>query len=190
MSGSGSRIELGRINGAWGAAGWVKLFSLTDPPENIFDYQPWRIDSSPGLLVVHEWRRQGPKLVARLDRVETPDEAEALRGAVLFIDRADLPPPGPERYYWHDLIGMEVYNRAGVRLGRVVGLLDAGVHDVLRVAAEQRSAPGFDSGPGSASDRVPRELLIPFVPDHYVFGVDRGAGRIDVDWEPEWSRED
>lgn len=190
MSGSGSRIELGRINGAWGAAGWVKVFSLTDPPENIFEYQPWRTDASPELLVVREWRRQGPKLVARLDRVETPDEAEALRGAALFIDRADLPPPGPARYYWHDLIGMEVRNRAGIRLGRVVGLLDAGVHDVLRIASDECSAPGSGSGSADASGHLPRQLLIPFVPDHFVLAVDRDTGRIDVDWDPEWSRED
>ena len=45
-------VRIGRLNGAWGVSGWVKVFSYTDPPENIFSYQPWQADGSPGLLRV------------------------------------------------------------------------------------------------------------------------------------------
>lgn len=172
MSETEDRVELGRINGAWGTAGWVKVFSLTDPPENIFDYQPWRTAGSPGLLHVRQWRRQGPRLVARLEEVATREQAEALRGTPLSIDRGELPGAGHGSYYWHDLIGLAVYNRCGELLGEVSGMLDAGAHDVLEI----RRSGG--------------DLLVPFVKGHFIDKVDLDAGRIDVDWLTEWTDAD
>lgn len=174
MSAAEERIEVGRINGAWGTAGWVKVFSLTDPPENIFEYQPWRCAPTPGLFHVRQWRRQGTRLVAQLDEVATRDQAEALAGTVISITAAQFPDAGAQSWYWHDLIGLAVEDANARALGRVAGLIDAGVHDVLRVTAT-------DGGD---------ELLIPFVPEVYVLGVDVDAGRIRVDWDPAWSREE
>jgi len=173
VSDAEDRVELGRLNGAWGTGGWVKVFSLTDPPENIFEYQPWRTTGPPGLLHVRQWRRQGPRLVAQIEEVATREQAESLRGTTLAIDRSELPGAGGGSYYWHDLIGLDVYNRAGELLGEVSGLLDAGAHDVLEI---RRSAGGA--------------LLIPFVPGHFIDLVDLAGGRIDVDWLAEWTDAD
>lgn len=166
-------MELGRLNGAWGTGGWVKVFSLTDPPENIFEYQPWQTSGSPGFFHVRQWRRQGPRLVAQLEEVATREEAEALHGTTLSIDRATLPGAERGRYYWHDLVGLAVHNREGEPLGEVTGLLDAGVHDVLEI---RRSGGG--------------DLLVPFVVGHFIDKVDLVAGRIDVDWRTEWTDAD
>lgn len=168
------RVVLGRLNGAWGTAGWVKIFSLTEPPENIFEYQPWRTTGSPGLLHVRQWRRQGPRLVAQLAEIETREQAEALHGAELFIDRDDLPAAAAGAWYWHDLIGLAVFNREGRRLGEVSGLLDAGVHDVLEIRRSDGSG----------------EVLVPFVAGHFVDTVDLDAGRITVDWQLDWTDAD
>lgn len=173
MSDAEDRVELGRLNGAWGTAGWVKVFSLTEPPENIFEYQPWRTAGSPGLLRVRQWRRQGPRLVAQLEEVGSREQAEALHGTRLFIDRGELPPTGSGTWYWHDLIGLEVFNLEGERLGRVRGLLDAGAHDVLEI----ERAGGSD-------------LLVPFVTGRYVDKVDLAAGTITVDWQLDWTDAD
>lgn len=166
-------LELGRISGAWGIAGWVRVHSRTEPPENIFDYQPWRSERSPGLFHVEEWRRQGPRLVCRLREVGDRDTAEALAGTVLTIQAEQLPPAEPGHWYWSDLIGLEVVDASDQRLGTVSGLLDAGVHDVLQVAAA-------DGG---------EDLLIPFVTGIYVQNVDLDSRRIRVDWELAWSRD-
>jgi len=173
MSDAEDQVELGRLNGAWGTGGWVKVFSLTEPPENIFEYQPWRSSGSPGLLHVRQWRRQGSRLVARLEEVATREEAESLHGTTLTIDRAELPPADGQSWYWHDLIGLSVYNRDGELLGEVSGLLDAGAHDVLEIARSGGSA-----------------LLVPFVNGHFIDKVDLSAGRIDVDWQVDWTDAD
>lgn len=173
MSESSSRVELGRINGAWGTSGWVRVYSLTSPPENIFDYQPWHTDGAPGLLHVRQWRRQGPRLVAQLAEITERDAAEALRGTALFIARGSLPEPDTGSYYWHDLMNLEVVNLEGRVLGRVAGFIDAGAHDVLQVESA-----------GSAP------VLIPFVHERFIALVDLQAGRIEVDWQPEWLADD
>lgn len=174
MSESEHRVELGRLNGAWGTSGWVKVFSLTEPPENIFEYQPWRTTGSPGLLHVREWRRQGPRLVARLEEVGSREQAEALHGTSLFIDRRELPPTGTGAWYWHDLVGLAVVNREGEHLGEVRGLLDAGAHDVLEI---RRRGGGTD-------------ILVPFVTGQFVDKVDLAARTIIVDWQFDWTDAD
>lgn len=169
MAESEDRVELGRLNGAWGTAGWVKVFSLTSPPENIFEYQPWRISDSPGRLHVRQWRRQGPRLVAQLEKIDSREQAEMLHGRVLFVERAEMPRVTDDEFYWHDLVGLNVHNRQEHRLGQVRGLLDAGAHDVLDIRRDDGST-----------------LLVPFVVGHFIDEVDLSAGWIRVDWPLEW----
>jgi 16S rRNA processing protein RimM len=92
---------------------------------------------------------------------------------MLSIDRAELPRAEGDSYYWHDLIGLAVYNRDGDLLGEVSGLLNAGAHDVLEI----RRRGGVD-------------LLVPFVMGHFIEKVDLADGRIDVDWRTEWTDAD
>lgn len=171
MDGDAPRVELGRLDGAWGTDGWVRVYSLTEQRENIFDYQPWLTDGEPGLLHVRDWRRQGPRLMAKLEEVDDRDQAERLRGLKLYVRRAVLPEPASDSYYWSDLIGLEVFDTAGSRLGRVSGLLDAGAHDVLELKPAGPAAP---------------PVLIPFVIPRFVRRVDLAGGRIEVDWDPDW----
>lgn len=164
-------VLVGRILGPWGVSGWVRVYSETDPPESLFDYQPWLAGPDGSPLRVAEWRRTGKHLVARLEGVDDRDAAEALGRPELAVPRDLLPAPGAGRYYWHDLQGLEVANRDGHVFGRVRSLLDAGAHDVLVIAAP-------DGGP---------EVLIPFVPGTFVDTVDFDDGTIRVDWEAEWA---
>jgi 16S rRNA processing protein RimM len=69
--------------------------------------------------------------------------------------------------YQVDLVGLEVVEEEGSVLGRVEGFFDAGETSVMVVA-----------GAG-------RERLIPFVAE-FVKSVDREAGRVTVDWKPDY----
>jgi hypothetical protein len=53
-----------------------------------------------------------------------------------FVSRASFPRSAEDEFYWVDLIGLDVVNREGEALGKVVGLLDTGPHSVLRCVAE------------------------------------------------------
>jgi 16S rRNA processing protein RimM len=114
-----------------------------------------------------EGRVQGGGLVARLEGLDERDAAAALRGADIEVERQLLPPPGPGEVYWADLIGCEVLNASGERLGTVQSLFENAGQDVMVVAGE-------------------RERLIPFVAPQIVRQVDVSGRRVVVDWERDY----
>lgn len=156
---------MGYVSGVFGTRGWLKIHSYTRPRDNLIEYPRWLI-GTPGNwreFVVAEGKPRGPTLVVSLRGVATREQAESLIHAQIAVPRAALPAPAGDEYYWADLIGMQVVNRDGADLGRVVRLVEAGDHDVL-------------------VSRAAREYLIPFVRDRYVLAVEQSAGRILVDW--------
>ena len=178
--------------GAWGVKGWIKVQPFSLDPQALFATKRWFLlppeDASAGLrttlsvrplLKVTQAKDHGDMVVACAQDLEGRDAAEALRGARVFVSRNSFPTVNDGEYYWVDLIGMSVFNRDGVELGEVVGLLETGAHDVLRVrppAPLQEAAPSGRNGPAQ-----PAECLIPFVAA-YVDGVDMAVRRITVDW--------
>jgi 16S rRNA processing protein RimM len=166
-------VVLGRILGPFGVKGAVRIFSYTDPRENILSYTPWTLyqhgQSQEARVLGGRWN--GNNLSADLDGVTDRDQALTLRGADICVARARLPPLPPGEFYFADLAGLAVVNREGLALGRVRRVFQTGANDVLGVE---------DGG---------RERLIPFVQGVYVLGVDYAAGTLTVDWDPEWDAE-
>ncbi|MGH8279699.1 MAG: ribosome maturation factor RimM [Gammaproteobacteria bacterium] len=163
------RVELGKLGGAFGIRGWVKLQSWTDPPEQIFEYRPWLLRLPDGWreCAVAEHRPHGKSLIARLPDIADREQAAALAGTLIAVWRTQLPAARPGEYYWADLVGLQVQAADGKTLGHVQGLMATGANDVLVVRGE-------------------RERLIPFIPGQVVKEVDLDAGRIRVDWDPEF----
>ena len=166
---AGKRVILGKVGAVFGVRGWVKLWSYTDPPANLLEYSELELGRSgswaPARLV--EARPHGEALVGRFAGVEDRDGAAALVGAELAVAREALPSPGEGEFYWTDLVGLEVINRAGVHLGRVREMMATGANDVMVVEGD-------------------RERLVPFLPGHWVDRVDLAGGRIVVDWDPDF----
>jgi 16S rRNA processing protein RimM len=102
--------------------------SHTDPPQRLLDYREWVLRLGSGERItrrVAEGRAHAEGLVAHLEGVAGRDEAAALTGAVVEIDRASLPPPGERQYYRADLAGFRVRNQEGSDLGTVSHFVDA-----------------------------------------------------------------
>ena len=164
-------ILLGKVHGAFGVRGEIKLESFTEPRRAILGYQPWVLRDGRGVereLTGARGRETSKGLVAVFPDVEDRDAAEALRGTEVWVPRSALPPPKPGEYYWIDLEGMRVVNLEGADFGTVSHLFSTGANDVL-VARDGE-----------------RERLIPFVQPQYVTGVDFDAGVVTVDWDPEF----
>jgi len=160
-------VVLGRIGAPHGLAGWVKVHSFTEPLEGIVNYSPWELarGASLGRRAVLEWKRAGSGIAVRLEGVGTREEAQALTGAEVRVERSALAEPGPGEVYWHDLMGLEAFSLTGVPLGRVTGVLELPAHPVLVLRGE-------------------RERLVPLVPERLA-GVDPAAGRLTLDWHPD-----
>lgn len=82
---------------------------------------------------------QGPKdLLVRFDGVVDLDQAEALRGTRVAVERHLLEPPEEGEYYYADLVGCSVRDEHGAILGVVHAVFEAGASDILVVRAGDR----------------------------------------------------
>jgi 16S rRNA processing protein RimM len=178
-------IEVGRVLGAWGVKGGIKVKPFSADPQALFSSKRWFLQSPeasaaaprppgakafaplPNLLRVLSAKEHGDGVVATVQDVADRDAAEALRGARIFVSRTSFPTPDADEFYWVDLIGLSVINKGGEVLGTVTGLMETGPHCVLQVQADGPDAP---------------ERLIPFV-DAYVGKVDLPTRQIHVDWD-------
>lgn len=163
------RVVLGQVGGLYGVRGWVRLWSFTDPVENLLEYRELELgrDGRWETARLAEGRRHGEALVARFEHCTDRDQAALLVGAELAVARDRLPAAAEGEYYWADLVGLEVVTTGGVTLGRVDHMMATGANDVMVVKGE-------------------RERLLPFVPGRFVSEVDLAGGRIVVDWDPDF----
>jgi 16S rRNA processing protein RimM len=175
-------IEVAVVTGAWGIKGGIRLKAFSADPQALFSTKRWywqlpvgamadqrdRLRALEQPLRVASVREQGDGLVALIHELADRDLAQLCKGLRLFVKRSSFPSAAEGEYYWVDLIGLEVHNRQGERLGAVAGLMQTGPHSVLRIESTD--------GAGKSMER-----LVPFV-DAYVDSVDLSARRIQVDW--------
>ena len=136
-------IQVGRVAGAFGVRGEVRITSFTAEPAALLDYKTLlREDGSHGLTLAAGRPAKGG-VVCRAKEVETRDQAEALRGLKLYIARADLPPPDEDEFYVTDLIGLAVVTADGDPLGRVKAVQDFGAGDLLEITPPDGGATGY-----------------------------------------------
>jgi 16S rRNA processing protein RimM len=168
-------VVLGRFNSPFGVKGWIKVYSYTEPMENILNYRPWLIKQQGRWIPikVEVARKQGKGLVAKLDQIETPEAARGYLELEIATFRSELPELEPGEHYWSELENLKVYTESGVLLGRVDHLIETGANDVLVVR-------------GNAESVDQETRLIPYVPEQVIKEVDIEAQTIRVDWDPEF----
>ena len=185
-------IEVGRIADAWGIKGWFKVLPHSASPEALFSSKRWYLLPSdrkvggskspsqlaavspstdkPVLLKIKEAKDHADTVVACSLDVVDRNQAEALKGARIFVPRSSFPTAGDDEYYWVDLLGLEVLNREGIALGQVKDLMSTGPQTVLVLS--QAAEDG----------KPPVERMIPFV-SAFVDNVDLPGRKITVDWQ-------
>lgn len=176
--GSNSNKEnmvLGKITAVYGIKGWVKIYSFTDPMENVFNYTPWqlKIDGSLKTVEVEASKRHGKGLIAKLAGVDDRDVARTYCGHEIIADSNLLPELEEGEYYWSQLQNLLVYTESGQLLGKVSHLMETGSNDVLVVKATKDS---IDQ----------QERLLPYLPDQVIKEIDLETGTMRVDWDPEF----
>ena len=190
-------ILLGQINGIFGVKGWCKVFSDTEPRENILTYRRWLLrpvaagnDAAWREVKVLDGRRQGKTIVAQLEGIDSPEAARALSGSQIGIMRSELPALAADEFYWSDLLGLTVVRvqsaveggsaegtsneNAALKLGLVSRVFPTGANDVLVVVPEGMPAT------------TKNEILIPWVTGSVILKVDLEQREIVVDWDPDY----
>lgn len=158
-------VDLGRIVGVHGLAGWMKVYSFTEPRDAIFAYGPLLLDGE--TVADFEGKAHGKGLLLRIAGCERREDVEPLVGRVISVPRSRLPETAPGEFYHVDLVGLAVVNTEGEALGTVERIVPGTANDALVV-------------------RNGEERLIPFTIGHSVVDVDLEARRITVEWAVDW----
>ena len=169
------RVVLGKIVSVHGVRGAVKVYSHTDPLDNVLDYAEWSLNrgSEQRTVSVLGGRVQGRVLVGNLKGIDDRNKAEELVDFEISIASDALPELEDGDFYWHQLEGLQVVNQEGQLLGKVDHLLETGSNDVMVV---KPCAGSVDQ----------RERLLPYLPGQFVIKVDLETQVMQVDWDAEF----
>jgi 16S rRNA processing protein RimM len=145
--------------------GWMRVQSFTDPPQRLFEWRSWLLQSGAGEtreMKLLEARPQGNGWIARLEGIDERDAAGRLAGSLVLVDRTEFAPTGAREHYRADLVGFEVKNLEGVLLGVVDHFIDTPGNAVMVI-------------------RGAREYLVPVTAQHLT-KVDVEHRGLIVDW--------
>jgi len=183
MSKEVQNTVMGKVTSIYGVKGWVKVFSYTQPKENICQYNNWLLQDVSGVsrpIKVLACKPHGNGLVAHFEGVNDRDIAKKYCGMLVTVSASELPVLSEGEYYWSQLQGLQVYSVFPVEgksepllLGKVDHLIETGSNDVLVVTKCKNS---IDSN----------ERLIPYLPEQVVKTIDLSKGIIEVDWDPDF----
>ena len=185
-------VVVGLVSGLHGVQGALKIKSFCEPAEGIFKYQPWTLarpessnasgksappsGSQPDSSVLKssvltgvplKIRGAGTSLAARFPEIEDRDQAALWLGSLISVPSSSLPKLKLGDYYWRDLIGLAVENLQGVAFGVIEEMMATGSNDVMVLNGD-------------------RQRLLPYIPGQFVMNVDLAAGKMLVDWDPEF----
>jgi len=158
-----SRICVGRITGAHGIQGWVRITSYTEEPGSVAAYGPVSDEKGERMFELEIMRMAKTQVIARIPGITDRTAAEALRGVRLFVPRAALPSPDPDEFYFEDLTGLAVETVDGTPIGVVISVQNFGSGPLLEVGKSRGAT-----------------FLVPFTRE-VVPVVDLAAGRIEID---------
>ncbi len=163
-------VTLGKFGSTHGVRGWIKVYSYTEPLDNILNYSDWMIKSQnqSQTLKITDSKLQNDHFLVKIDGINSPEEAQKLTNSLIEIKREALPELEAGEHYWDDLKGLSVMDLNGTLLGTVDHVFETGANDILFVIA----ADG-------------QERLIPYI-DDVVKSVDMSNRQITVDWDKDF----
>jgi 16S rRNA processing protein RimM len=118
------RVQVGRVGKPHGLEGAFVVEEASEDPERFTVGAALLVDGEPAKVL--ESKKAGGRPVIRIDR-------DVARGAPIEIERSDLPQPEEGEYYAFQLVGLEVQEEGGRRLGLVVEVSSGPANDVLEL---------------------------------------------------------
>lgn len=179
----GRRVCVGAIAGARGLNGDVWVKSFTAAPEDVAAYGPVSDAAGVRRFKLNVVGHGAGGVIARIDGIADRTAAEAVKGTELFVERAALPAPAEDEFYFADLIGLmaeraDEQDEAASPLGRVEAVHDFGAGAVLEVVLAQGGVAmvPFTREAVPAVDLARGRLLIAPLPGLLAPAVDGESG--------------
>lgn len=139
-------LEAGKIVSTHGIRGEVKIMPYTDSPELLCEFDRLFYGKGRDELVIERSRPAKNMVIAKIQGVNTVEEAEKLRNVMLYMHRDDLE-LDENTFFIQDLIGMEVRDAdTDFVYGKIADVLQNGANDVYVIKGD-------------------REYLVPAIPE-------------------------
>ena len=146
-----SRIALAAIAGAHGVKGEVRLKLFSTSVDSLARHRKVFVGGVAHRLISV---RDAKNPVVKLEGVSNRSAAEALRGALIEVEREALAPLEEGEYYHADLIGLAAVDQVGNPVGVVIAVENYGAGDLLEIeaASGKRSLIPFKAGIADLED--------------------------------------
>lgn len=163
------KIVIGRFGSPFGVKGWIKVQSFTQPEENLLTYAQWYgLERNSWSLIKHDdYAKHGKGWIVHLVGYDSPEAVRFLASTDIAVARSDFPPLAEDEFYINDLVGFSAINTEDVLLGKVMGFVNSGAHELLVIEGE-------------------KEYLIPLIKERFLKAVDKAKQQIVVDWDADF----
>jgi 16S rRNA processing protein RimM len=132
-----SQICLGKIVGAQGLKGEVRIKTYSEEPSSLTAYGELFNNAQQPVKVKIIQIKSSNLVIASVKGCTDRNQAQALVGTKLYINREQLASSGEEEYYYHDIIGMTVLDDQENLVGKVKDVENYGAGDFLEIVDEQ-----------------------------------------------------
>ena len=150
-------LDCGQIVNTHGVHGEVRVVPWADSPEFLCQFSTLYIDRKP--IGMASSRVHKSNVIAKLQGVDTVEEAMALKGKTVQIRRADARLPRGS-FFLADIIGLDIVDENGRKLGVLKEILSPSIQQIYVVEGD-------------------REIMIPAVPE-FILETNIEAGYIKV----------
>jgi 16S rRNA processing protein RimM len=137
-----NRIVIGRVSRPHGTQGEIRIEYFNPDDLQFFSrYQMIFLQGDKGSPQPYRPIAVRPHkkfILALLEGIQSRAEAEQLRGKVVLVDAAELPPLDADEYYWHDILGMRVVTEDGGNVGTITEIFPTRSNDVYVVREGER----------------------------------------------------
>lgn len=129
------RICIGAFAGAYGVKGEAKVKPFTETEDGVARYGPVESEDEERRFTLKFVRSLKPGLaLVSAPEIRSREDAAALAGTRLYVNRDRLPPPDDDEFYIEDLVGLEAEDEVGASLGRVIAAYNFGAGDVIELS--------------------------------------------------------
>lgn len=130
-------IVYGKVTKIHGLSGELRVLPFSRQPESLellnYIYIETNEGAEPVNFEITKCKIKKDFAILKLKDIDTPEDAEKLKGCVVYIDQTQLTEPDEDEFYWFQLIGLEVYTEEGQYIGKVENLMDRSLQSLLVV---------------------------------------------------------
>ena len=158
------RLEVGQIVNTFGIKGWLKIYPYVDDITRFDDLKKVysKSKNQQMQLEIEEVKYQKNMVLIKFKGIETIEQAQKLKNSYLEIDRSDAIPLEEGQYFIADLLGLDVIQDNGEKLGILDDIFNNGSTDIYVVKNE-----------------LGKQFLLPYI-DEVVKNIDLEKGKITV----------